>query len=54
MIKNACTAPRVPFRNIIGTDVSDDAIDLLNKLLVFNPLKRLTAEQALEHEYVSR
>lgn len=54
MIKNACTAQRVPLRSIIGSDISDDALDLLNKLLVFNPLKRLNAEQALEHEYVSR
>ena len=29
------------------------AIDLLLKLLVFNPKKRLTAEQALEHPYVA-
>ncbi|MCQ2817332.1 MAG: protein kinase [archaeon] len=29
------------------------AIDLLQKLLVFNPKKRYTVEQALEHPYVS-
>ena len=29
------------------------AIDLLLKLLVFNPKKRLTAEEALEHPYVA-
>lgn len=32
---------------------SDEGLDLLKKLLVFNPNKRLTAEQALEHSYVS-
>lgn len=32
----------------------DDAIDLLNHLLCFNPKKRLTAEQALEHPYLSQ
>jgi len=31
-----------------------DGIDLVCKLLVFNPHKRLTAAQALEHSYVQR
>lgn len=31
---------------------SEDAIDLLKKLLCFNPKNRLTVEQALEHPYV--
>uniref|UniRef100_A0A4W3GJW3 Mitogen-activated protein kinase 15 n=1 Tax=Callorhinchus milii TaxID=7868 RepID=A0A4W3GJW3_CALMI len=31
-----------------------DALDLLKKLLVFNPEKRLTSEEALEHPYVSK
>lgn len=33
---------------------SDEAIDLLRKLLKFNPKKRLTAEQALEHPFVAK
>ena len=32
---------------------SDDALDLLKSLLHFNPHKRLTADQALRHPYVS-
>jgi len=31
-----------------------DSIDLLQKLLMFNPSKRLNAEEALEHPYVSQ
>lgn len=30
-----------------------DAIDLMEKLLKFNPVKRLNVEQALEHRYLS-
>lgn len=33
---------------------SDECIDLLKKLLRFNPTKRLTAEEALNHPYVAR
>ena len=33
---------------------SDDAMDLLRKLLAFNPNKRPTIEQALEHPYVAQ
>jgi mitogen-activated protein kinase 15 len=32
----------------------EDALDLLEKLLRFNPKKRITAEEALEHSYVAQ
>jgi len=32
----------------------DDAMDMLNKLLQFNPNKRMTAEQGLEHPYLEQ
>jgi len=33
---------------------SEDALDLLRKLLTFNPNHRLTAEEALKHRYVAQ
>lgn len=39
---------------MMGPNVPSDAVNLINQLLIFNPHKRLTAERALEHEYVSR
>jgi len=32
----------------------EDAMDLLKKLLAFNPFRRVTVEQALEHPYVAQ
>eukprot|EP00127_Corallochytrium_limacisporum_P000676 Clim_evm75s22 gene=Clim_evmTU75s22 len=34
-------------------DISDSAKDLINKLLVVNPSKRLSAEEALEHPWIA-
>ena len=42
-----------PLREVLAGSPSD-AIDLVEKLLLFNPDKRLTAEEALKHPYVSR
>jgi len=36
------------------TDCPEDAIDLIKKLLKFSPKDRLTIEQTLEHNYISR
>lgn len=34
-------------------DQKPDVLDFLKKILVINPKKRLTVDQALEHEYLS-
>ncbi len=36
------------------TQAAPDAIDLMRKLLVFNPGKRITIDQALTHPYVAK
>lgn len=42
----------VPFKQRFAT-MEPDAIDLLSQMLVFDPKKRVTAAQALEHPYLS-
>lgn len=39
------------FDNAVWDDVSDEAKDLISKLLVVDPSKRLTAEQIIEHPW---
>lgn len=54
MIKNASNVEKVPLETIlVEKNVCKVTLSLINKLLVFNPNKRLTAEKALEHSYVS-
>ncbi|OPJ85840.1 mitogen-activated protein kinase 15 [Patagioenas fasciata monilis] len=45
---------RVTLEEILPSSTPLPALDLLKKLLVFNPDKRLTAEEALQHPYVER
>jgi len=43
---------KVPFEKLYP-NASAEAIDLLGKMLVFDPRKRITAAQALEHDYLA-
>ncbi|XP_074542810.1 mitogen-activated protein kinase 15 [Halichoeres trimaculatus] len=54
VIQRMLLKPQVPLEDLLQPSVPPDALDLLKGLLVFNPDKRLTAEQALKHPYVAR
>ena len=47
---------QVPHRSLeeIMPDITDEALHLLENLIVFNPNCRLTAVEALEHPYVAK
>ncbi|XP_048796134.1 mitogen-activated protein kinase 15 isoform X2 [Lagopus muta] len=54
IIDRMSSRQRVTFEEILPSSTPLPALDLLKKLLVFNPDKRLTAEEALQHPYVKR
>lgn len=55
MAANIIASTNIPkkktFTSIFPT-ASEDALDLIKHLLVFNPLQRYTAAEALAHRYV--
>lgn len=46
--------PRQTLAALLPPDTPPEALDLLRRLLVFTPDKRLSAAQALQHPYVQR
>jgi mitogen-activated protein kinase 1/3 len=51
-IKSLNTQPRIPFSQIYKS-ANPLALDLMDKMLTFNPNKRISVEQALEHPYLA-
>ncbi|NXF53470.1 MK15 kinase, partial [Oceanites oceanicus] len=54
VINRMSSRQRVTFEEILPSSTPLPALDLLKKLLVFNPDKRLSAEEALQHPYVKK
>lgn len=51
-VKNDMSEPQNPLAKLLP-GVSAEALDFLEKILTFNPMDRLTAEEALAHPYMS-
>ena len=47
-------APKAKKLRDLFPSASEEALDMIKNLLVFNPGKRLSAEQALQHPYVAQ
>ena len=49
-VESLPTKPSISVKEFIKYENSD-CLDLLDKMLVINPLKRITADEALKHKY---
>jgi mitogen-activated protein kinase 15 len=52
MLESLPASKPKPMNDLFPT-ASDEALDLIKRLLVFNPTKRLSAVEALKHPYVA-
>ncbi|XP_078083630.1 mitogen-activated protein kinase 15 isoform X2 [Mustelus asterias] len=54
VVQKMLCRPRSSLEQLLPSTTPPDALDLLNKLLIFNPDRRLTAEESLKHPYINR
>ena len=54
MIDSITNVKYKPIREWFKADVPSDAIDLLSRMLQFNPTKRITIAEALKHPYLTQ
>ncbi|KAM8786625.1 mitogen-activated protein kinase 15 isoform 2-T2 [Rhynchonycteris naso] len=54
ILHHLASRPRQTLDTLLPADTPPEALDLLRRLLVFAPDKRLSAAQALQHPYVQR
>ncbi|XP_075210842.1 extracellularly regulated kinase 7 [Lycorma delicatula] len=53
LLQRTPPGPHTPLESVLA-DAAPDSVDLVSRLLVFNPHKRLTAAEALEQPYVAK
>lgn len=51
-VRNLPFMPKVPFSRLFP-NANPDALDLLDRMLAFDPSSRITVEEALQHRYLS-
>jgi serine/threonine protein kinase len=54
MIKSANISPAKNLKDWFKPGTPDDAIDLVVKMLQFNPKTRITIDEVLKHPYISQ
>lgn len=50
-VRNLPFMPKIPFQRLFP-QANPDALDLLDRMLAFDPSKRISVEEALEHRYL--
>ena len=50
-VRNLPYMPKIPFQRLFP-NANPDALDLLNRMLSFDPTSRISVEEALEHPYL--